>query len=202
MNNSNSFEIIEANNFKKILKLPIETKITYGGHGLPRFYTFSTLSDHLAGFTNKYPKPIININTGEPIKTISPSIFNVILENKIFFITDISNNFFTSFPILFTISNFQEKNKFILFISFCIFCIGIGNSHKLYKSYNIILFLSLIFLYLFYCFFLTPFSRFMTIYSIYLHSVYILGILFSLKYINEKLKNNFKSVYLILMRRR
>jgi hypothetical protein len=175
------------NNFKTLLKLPIESKITYGGNGLHRFYTFSILSDHLAGFTNKYPKPIINANTSKPIKEISPNILSIILENKIFFVKDIINNFFTSLPVLFTISNFQEKNKFILFISFCIFCVGLSKSYKLYKSYSIILFLSLIFLYLFYCFYLTPFSRFMIIYSVYLHSIYILGILFISKYINKKL---------------
>lgn len=192
INDLNSFEIHEVNNFKKLLKLPIENKITYGGNGLHRFYTFSYLSDHLSGFTNKYNKTIINTSTGEPIKIISPNIINVIFENKIFFIKDLINNFITSLPVLFTISKFQEKNTFILFFSFFIFCVGLNKSHKLYKNYNIILFLSLIFLYLFYCFFLTPFSRFMTIYSLYLHSIYILGFFFTFKYIKRKLKKTLK----------
>ena len=202
MNNSNSFEINEVNNFKRLLKLPVESEITYGGSGLQRFYTYSVLSDHLAGFANKYPKPIININTGRHINTISPNILNTILENKTFFFKDIINNFLTSLPVLFSISKFQEKNKFILFVSFGIFCIGLGKSYKLYKNYNIILFFSLVFLYLFYCFFLTPFSRFMTIYSIYLHSIYIIGIYYILKYINNnKLINNFKKIYFKLIKK-
>jgi len=201
MNNSNSFEINEVNNFKKLLNLPVETKINYGGNGLQRFYTFSILSDHLAGFTNKYPKPIINISTGKPINTIHPNILYTILEYKTFFMKDIVNNFFTSFPVLFTISKLQEKNKLILFISFFIFCVGLSKSSKLYKNYNIILFLSLFFLYVFYCFFLTPFSRFMTIYSIYLHSIYIIGIFFISKYINHNLKKDFKKIYFKLIKK-
>ena len=191
---SEMYQINEVNEFKKRLGITIENKITYKNHWIDGTNRYPAFSNILSGFTSINSevdyKPILNLKNNNKISTIDTSFINLIYETKFYLIYDLLRNSVFNIDVLFSISDFQKSNKLILWLSFIIFIIGIFKSKILYKDYYLILFFSFLCLYIFYALTLVPQSRFMSIYTIYLYSLYFMGILEIKKIVTNFLKTN------------
>ena len=193
--NSVNFGINKVNDYKQLLKLPLEKEFFYKLSNWkdkfgPYEKNLAVYSDILAKYYtfNNDNIAIVDMEKGSRISFDQNSV-NVILSDKFHFIKQFFISSYDTFYYLFTFSSIQRFNLFTISISILIFFIGFFEANKINKKNNQIMLFSLCQLSLFYGIIFINEPRFMIIFNFYSIFLFALGINMIINFLNNISKN-------------
>jgi hypothetical protein len=189
--NSENFELNKVNNYKSLLKLPLEKENFYK---LSKWTDkFGPYEDNLAVYSNIVAKyydynndnvTIVDMENGSRF-IFAETNAGVILSDKRKFIKEFFISSYYTFYYLFTFSSIQRFNLTTMWISVLIFFIGFFEANKINKKNNLIMSFSMCQLFVFYGIIWIFEPRAIIIFNFYSIILFALGVNRILNYLNN-----------------